>query len=518
MVFNFFNLESIMTKKCSYMNKNFYITTPIYYVNDAPHIGHAYTTIASDVIARFKRLDGFNVMFLTGTDEHGQKIEKSAAKAGVDIQAFTDKFSEAFKNLNINLKISNDDFIRTTEIRHKSTVQEIWKKLFTSGNVYLGSYSGWYAVRDEAFYQESELVDGKAPTGAEVEWITEPSYFFNLSKWQDKLLKFYEENPDFIAPNSRKNEVLSFVKGGLHDLSVSRTSFKWGIPIPNDEHHVMYVWLDALFNYYSAIHTQERKQFWPCDLHIVGKDILRFHAVYWPAFLMACELPLPKRVFAHGWWTNEGEKISKSLGNTIDPIKLMDEFGLDYVRYFLMTEMPFGNDGNFSRDAFINKVNSNLCNNIGNLAQRVLSFINKNCDAKVPHCNQLIGEDKKLLDLAYSLADRMRNHIDKQEIHLAFEEVISLGSAANEYVDKQAPWVLKKSDVERMNTVLYVLCESLRILGIALLPIIPDSANKLLEQLGVESPRLENMSVDFALRSGAELPVPQGIFPRLQTE
>ncbi len=499
------------------MAKNFYVTTPIYYVNDAPHIGHAYTTIAADVMARFKRQDGFNVMFLTGTDEHGQKIEKSAAKAGVDIQAFTDKYSDTFRNLNKALNISNDDFIRTTEDRHKKIVQEVWKKLFTSGNVYLGSYSGWYAVRDEAFYQESELVDGKAPTGAEVEWITEPSYFFNLSKWQDKLLKFYEENPDFIAPNSRRNEVISFVKGGLHDLSVSRTSFKWGIAVPNDEHHVMYVWLDALFNYYSAIHTEQRKQFWPCDLHIVGKDILRFHAVYWPAFLMACDLPLPKRVFAHGWWTNEGEKISKSLGNTIDPIKLIEEFNLDYVRYFLMTEMPFGNDGNFSREAFINKVNSNLCNNIGNLAQRVLSFINKNCGAKIPTFN-LQEVDNKLLESAYSLADKMRTHIDKQEIHFAYEEVISLGSAANEYVDKQAPWVLKKSDPERMNTVLYTLCECLRILGISLLPIIPDSAAKLLEQLAVKQNALENMSSEFALKSGIDLPVPQGIFPRLQTE
>lgn len=340
------------------MSKTFYITTPIYYVNDAPHIGHAYTTIASDVLARFKRLDGFEVMFLTGTDEHGQKIEKSAAKAGVDIQSFTDKFSETFRSLNKTLNISNDDFIRTTEPRHKKTVQEIWKKLLASGNIYLGSYSGWYAVRDEAFYAESEIVDGKAPTGAEVEWITEPSYFFKLSAWQDKLLKFYDDHPDFIAPTSRRNEVLSFVKGGLHDLSVSRTSFKWGIPIPNDEHHVMYVWLDALFNYYSAIHNEERQHFWPCDLHIVGKDILRFHAIYWPAFLMACNLPLPKRVYAHGWWTNDGEKISKSLGNTIDPVKLIEEFNLDYVRYFLMTEMPFGNDGNYSRSAFINKVNS----------------------------------------------------------------------------------------------------------------------------------------------------------------
>jgi methionyl-tRNA synthetase len=497
------------------MSKTFYITTPIYYVNDAPHIGHAYTTIASDVLARFKRLDGFEVMFLTGTDEHGQKIEKSAAKAGVDIQSFTDKFSETFRSLNKTLNISNDDFIRTTEPRHKKTVQEIWKKLLASGNIYLGSYSGWYAVRDEAFYAESEIVDGKAPTGAEVEWITEPSYFFKLSAWQDKLLKFYDDHPDFIAPTSRRNEVLSFVKGGLHDLSVSRTSFKWGIPIPNDEHHVMYVWLDALFNYYSAIHNEERQHFWPCDLHIVGKDILRFHAIYWPAFLMACNLPLPKRVYAHGWWTNDGEKISKSLGNTIDPVKLIEEFNLDYVRYFLMTEMPFGNDGNYSRSAFINKVNSHLCNNIGNLAQRVLSFINKNCDAKIPTFD-LQEVDSKLLESAYSLADKMRVHLDNQEIHLAFEAVINLGSAANEYVDHQAPWSLKKTDPERMNSVLYTLTECLRIIGIALQSIIPDSACKLLDQLNISDREIKNMTKDYALKAGTDLPIPQGIFPRLQ--
>ncbi len=498
------------------MKNTFYITTPIYYVNDAPHIGHAYTTIAADVLARFKRLDGCDVMFLTGTDEHGQKIEKSALKAGMDTQAFTDKFSATFRNLNAKLNISNDDFIRTTESRHKQTVQEIWKKMLASGNVYLGSYSGWYAVRDEAFYAESEIVDGKAPTGAEVEWITEPSYFFKLSAWQDKLLKFYNDNPDFIAPASRRNEVISFVKGGLNDLSVSRTSFKWGIPIPNDEHHVMYVWLDALFNYYSAIHNQDKAHFWPCDLHIVGKDILRFHAVYWPAFLMACNLPIPKRVFAHGWWTNDGEKISKSLGNTIDPIKLVDELGLDYVRYFLMTEMPFGNDGNFSKESFITKVNSNLCNNIGNLAQRVLSFINKNCDAKVPDF-EFNDIDKELLEQAYMLLDKLRQHFDKQEIHLAFEAVINLGSLANEYVDHQAPWSLKKTDPKRMKTVLYTLTECLRIIGIALQPIIPDSANKLLNQLNVSDREMLHMNAQFAMQVGIDLPVPEGIFPRLQS-
>jgi methionyl-tRNA synthetase len=479
-----------------------------------PHIGHAYTTIASDVLARFKRLDGYDVMFLTGTDEHGQKIEKSAHKAGIDVQAFTDKYSKTFRDLFKLMKVTNDDFIRTSETRHKDVVKDIWKKLHDSGSIYLGSYSGWYAVRDEAFYSESELVDGKAPTGAEVEWITEPSYFFKLSAWQDKLLEFYNSNPEFIAPTSRRNEVISFVKGGLNDLSVSRTSFKWGIPIPNDETHVMYVWLDALFNYYSAVQTEERKHYWPADLHVVGKDILRFHTVYWPAFLMACNLPLPKRVFAHGWWTNEGEKISKSLGNVIDPIALVEEFGLDYVRFFLMTEMPFGNDGNYSRQAFINRVNAQLCNNIGNLAQRVLSFIAKNCDSILQEF-KLEKVDQDLIDFAYALPDRMRRCIDKQEIHTAFELVVDLGSKANEYVDHQAPWSLKKTDVARMHSVLYVLVECLRVIGIALQPIIPDSAKILLDQLNAKERNLTDICQSAAFRVGHKIDTPSPIFARL---
>jgi len=380
----------------------------------------------------------------------------------------------------------------------------------------LGSYSGWYAIRDEAFYQESELIDGKAPTGAEVEWVVEPSYFFKLSEWQDKLLKFYDENPNFLAPQSKKNEVLSFVKGGLHDLSVSRTSFKWGIPVPGDEEHVMYVWLDALFNYFSATQAKGKEHYWPADLHIVGKDILRFHAVYWPAFLMACGIEVPKRLYAHGWWTNEGEKISKSLGNVIDPIKLVDEFGLDYVRFFLMTEMPFGNDGNFSRESFINKINAQLCNNIGNLAQRTLSFIYKNCEGRIPE-HELVDEDQALLNKAYALADKMRAHADKQELHLMYEVVVELGSSANEYIDKQAPWTLRKTDVNRMNSVLYTLAETIRVIGIALQSIIPDSSGKLLDQLNVKNLDFSNMSANDALKVGDSIKEPAGIFPRIDS-
>ncbi|MEK9848844.1 MAG: methionine--tRNA ligase, partial [Rhodospirillaceae bacterium] len=365
--------------------KQFYITTPIYYVNDLPHIGHAYTTLACDVTARFKRLDGYDVFFLTGTDEHGQKVEKSAALAGVEPQAFTDRVSQNFLDLTKAMNFSQSQFIRTTETRHKEACQEIWRRLQDNGHIYLGKYSGWYAVRDEAFYDESELKtaeDGKktAPSGAEVEWVEEPSYFFDLSKWQDKLLDFYEKNPDFIAPQSRRNEVISFVSGGLKDLSISRTSFKWGVPVPNDPEHIMYVWLDALTNYLTATgfpgpYNEGCADFWPADLHMVGKDILRFHAVYWPAFLMGAGIELPKRIFAHGWWTNEGQKISKSLGNIIDPYEISEKYGLDQVRFFLLREVPFGNDGDFSQNSMINRINSELANDLGNLLQRSLSMV-----------------------------------------------------------------------------------------------------------------------------------------------
>src|SRR5262245_24833449 len=354
----------------------YYITTPIYYVNDAPHIGHAYTTVACDALARFMRLDGRRVKFLTGTDEHGQKVARSAREAGVDPQAFTDRVSQNFRDMTRLMNISNDDFIRTTEPRHVKSCQALWEKLVEKGEIYSGTFAGWYSVRDEAFYDESELVVGpdgtkKAPTGAEVDWVEEENFFFRLAAWQDRLVAFYEANPDFIAPRARRNEILSFVKGGLKDLSVSRTSFSWGIPVPGNPKHVMYVWLDALNNYQTAVGYPDTKcdeysTFWPANLHMVGKDIIRFHTVYWPAFLMAADLPPPRRVFAHGWWTVEGQKMSKSLGNFIPPQKLVDSYGVDAVRYFMLRELPFGSDGDFSHRAVIGRLNGDLANGLGN--------------------------------------------------------------------------------------------------------------------------------------------------------
>ncbi|WP_142846947.1 methionine--tRNA ligase [Telmatospirillum sp. J64-1] len=503
--------------------KPFYITTPIYYVNDVPHIGHAYTTLACDVLARFKRLDGYDVKFLTGTDEHGQKVEKSAAAKGIAPQAFTDTVSQNFRDLAVRMNFSNDDFIRTTEQRHKQACQALWKQLIDKGEIYLGAYAGWYSVRDEAFYGADELKDGPdgqkiAPTGAPVEWVEEPSYFFRLSAWQERLLDFYEKNPDFIAPNSRRNEVISFVKGGLTDLSVSRTSFKWGVPVPGDDQHIMYVWLDALTNYITAVGYPETggeyARYWPADLHMVGKDILRFHAVYWPAFLMAAGLEPPKRVFAHGWWTNEGQKISKSLGNVIDPLQLIERYGLDQVRYFLLREVPFGNDGDFSHRAMVNRMNGELANDLGNLAQRVLSMIAKNCEGKVPEPGALSGDDEDLLSEAGALLERVRDLFDRQLFHDALETIWVVVRAANAYVDRQAPWALRKTDPDRMKTVLYVLAETIRRISLLMLPVVPDSASRMLDQLAVGGEERTFAAFGTALVAGTDLPKPQGVFPR----
>lgn len=508
----------------------YYVTTPIYYVNDAPHIGHAYTTLACDVLARFKRLDGYDVRFLTGTDEHGQKVEKSAQAAGMDPQAFTDKVSQNFRDLADFMNFSHDDFIRTTEDRHVKACQAIWQKLEESGNIYLDNYGGWYAVRDEAFYGEDELTktpDGKriAPSGAEVEWVEEPSYFFKLSAWGDKLLAHYEANPDFILPESRRNEVMSFVKGGLNDLSISRTTFNWGVKVPGDDAHIMYVWLDALTNYITAVGYPDTEsalytKYWPADLHMVGKDILRFHTVYWPAFLMAAGLEPPKRVFAHGWWTNEGQKISKSLGNVIDPVDLAHKYGLDQVRYFLLREVPFGNDGDFSHQAMVNRMNGELANDFGNLAQRVLSMTAKNCDAKVPVPSDLSDDDKALLDAAGGLLADVRAHMDRQAFHTALEAIWTVIRAANAYVDRQAPWKLRKEDPARMATVLYVLAEAIRHLAILCQPVMPETMSKMLDQLGVpaDARTFASLGEAGALTPGADLPKPAGVFPRYVEE
>lgn len=501
----------------------FYITTPIYYVNDKPHIGHAYTTLACDVLARFLRLDGVDVHFLTGTDEHGQKVEKSAGAKGMSPQDFTDEVSQNFRHLAQVMNFSNDDFIRTTENRHIRSVQALWKRLEERGAIYLGSYAGWYSVRDEAFYAEAELINGKAPTGADVEWVEEPSYFFRLSAYEEALLKYYDDNPDFIAPRSRRNEVVSFVKGGLKDLSISRTSFKWGIPVPGDDKHIMYVWLDALANYMTAVGYPDTdsdvwKKRWPADLHMVGKDILRFHAVYWPAFLMAADLPLPKRVFAHGWWTNEGQKISKSLGNVIDPLELVESFGLDPVRYFLLREVSFGSDGDFSRSQMIKRINTDLANDLGNLAQRVLAMVGKNCGGLVPSPGDFSEADQLLLNNAAGLRDTVREAFLEQAFHKGLEDIWAVVSAANRYIDEQAPWSLKKNDPPRMHTVLYVLTDVIRQLSLLVQAIMPASGAKLLDQLAIADSARTFDHWETRLVSGTPLPTPQGVFPRYVEE
>lgn len=508
----------------------FYITTPIYYVNDAPHIGHAYTTVACDVLARFKRLDGYDVRFLTGTDEHGQKVEKAAEAAGEAPQPFTDRMSANFRDLAETLHTSNDIFMRTTEDRHRLASQGIWNALVAAGDIYLGSYAGWYSVRDEAFFTETEVTkrsDGAriAPTGAECEWVEEPSYFFRLSEWQDRLLAFYEANPDFIGPPSRRNEVVSFVRGGLQDLSVSRTTFNWGVPVPGDDAHVMYVWLDALTNYITGVGYPETEsasfqRHWPADLHMVGKDIVRFHAVYWPAFLMAAGVAPPRRVYAHGWWTNEGEKISKSLGNVIDPYDLIERYGLDQLRYFLLREVPFGNDGDFSHRSMVQRMNGELANDYGNLVQRTLSMIARNCGGRLPEPRPFSTGDKQLLGEAGGLLGALRAAMDRQAFHEALEEIWRVVRAANAYVAREEPWTLRKNDPERMGTVLYVAAEAIRGLALATLPFMPDASERILDQLAVdpEARNFEAFGEAGALRPGAALPKPQGVFPRFTGE
>jgi len=509
----------------------FYITTPIYYVNGKPHIGHAYTTIACDVIARFMRLDGRRVHFLTGTDEHGQKVEKSAAAAGVSPQEFCDEIAETFRSLTRALDISNDDFIRTTEPRHIRSCQALWQRLVERGEIYLGSYAGWYAVRDEAFYTEADLSEADAagirhaPTGAPVEWVEEPSYFFRLSAWGDRLLEFYAANPDFIGPDSRRNEVISFVKSGLRDLSVSRTSFTWGVKVPGDPAHIMYVWLDALTNYITALGYPDTEgdayqTFWPADVHMVGKDIVRFHAVYWPAFLMAAGLAPPKRVFAHGWWTAGEEKMSKSLGNVIDPIELIESYGLDPVRYFLLREIPFGQDGDFSERALIGRINSDLANNLGNLVQRTLSLVQKNLDGAAPALADLTAEDEVLLGAARALLPALRAGMAETELHTVLARLFDVADAANRYIDAQAPWALKKTDPARMATVLAVLVEVIRITVILLQPVMPTACAALLDQLALPPDARDFSAIESRgpVRAGTRLPPPKGVFPRIEAK
>ncbi len=502
------------------LKKAFYITTPIYYVNADPHIGSAYTTVCCDMMARFKRLDDYQVHFLSGTDEHGQKVEKAAKDKGIDPQTFVDNISDRFRSLVKTVDASCDDFIRTTEDRHKKGAQHFWNILLEKGDIYLDGYEGWYSVRDEAFYTEDELVDGKAPTGAEVEWLKEPSYFFKLSKYQDKLLDFFEKNPDFIQPSSRRNEVISFVKSGLKDLSISRTSFKWGVNVPNDPDHVMYVWMDALTNYLTALgypnDTESMETLWPEARHIVGKDILRFHCIYWPAFLMAADLPLPKAVFAHGWWTVEGEKMSKSLGNVVDPFDLIETYGVDAVRYFLLRGISFGQDGDFSKETFISRLNSDLANALGNLVQRTLSFVYKQCDGKIPQKGTLQEQDEALIKQAKDLLDTLRSDIDGFSLHRYGEHLWGLIYEANRYIDEEAPWSLKKTDRNRMESVLYTLCEVIRIIALYAQPILTKGSQKILDMLNIQDRSFK--AIDIPVKEGIDIEKPEGIYPRIQED
>ena len=477
------------------MTKNYYITTPIYYPSAKPHMGHAYSSIVSDVFARFKKIDGYQVHFLTGTDEHGLKIQRASEESKMNPLDFCNKISQTFKDLCKILNLSNTDFIRTTEERHKKSVQHLWMELEKSGDIYLSKYSGWYSVSDEAFYNEDEVEekDGvkiSITSGSKVEWVEEESYFFKLSKWQNPLLEYYEKNPKFILPKSRRNEVVSFVKSGLKDLSISRKSFSWGIKVPSNEEHVIYVWLDALTNYISALKHPDTsstlyKNFWPADVHIIGKDILRFHAIYWPAFLLAAKIPVPKRVYGHGWILAGEEKMSKSKGNILDPLDIIDNYGLDPLRYYLIKEVSFGNDGSISKDKLEDCINSDLANNFGNFCQRVTAFNEKNYNSKIPKDIEFIDEDKKILDNFSNNISNLRSFIDEQQLNSYVEFIVNALFAANKYFNDQEPWN-KKSDQKRLNTIIYTSLELIRKISIMLYPIIPTSSLKCLGAFNIK--------------------------------
>ncbi len=498
------------------MGKNYYITTPIYYPSAKPHMGHAYSSIVSDFFARFKRIEGFNVFFLTGTDEHGLKIQRAAEKNKKEPLKFCDEISNTFKDLSKTLNLSNDDFIRTTEKRHHISVQNLWNILEKKGEIYLSKYSGWYSVSDEAFYTEDEVeekngVKSAKVSGSTVEWVEEESFFFKLSKWQNKLLELYEKNDKFILPKSRRNEVISFVKSGLKDLSVSRKSFSWGIQVPTNKDHVIYVWLDALTNYLSALNypnTSDNlyKDYWPCDVHMIGKDILRFHAVYWPAFLLAADLPVPKRIYGHGWILSGDEKMSKSKGNILDPLEIINEYGLDPLRYYLLKEVSFGNDGNISKDKLISCINSDLANNFGNLCQRVMAFTEKNMSLKVPKNINFNEEDLKILNKFSDNYNNLIDYINNQNINAYMNFIVDQMFIANKYFNDQEPWK-KKNNLKRLNSIIYTSLELIRKISILLYPVIPNSSLKALnifniseEQINIESIKNNNF-----LESGIDI-------------
>jgi len=495
------------------MDKNFYITTPIYYPSAKPHMGHAYSSIIADFFARFKRIDGYDVHFLTGTDEHGLKIQRAAKQKNIEPLKFCDEISLTFRNLSDTLNLSNTDFIRTTEERHKKTVQYLWSILEKNDDIYLSKYSGWYSISDEAFYSEDEIIEIKgiktaATSGSTVEWIEEESYFFRLSKWQGNLLKYYEKNPNFISPKSRKNEVVSFVKSGLKDLSISRKALSWGIKVPNNKDHVIYVWLDALTNYISAldypnVNGNLFKKFWPASVHLIGKDILRFHAVYWPAFLMAAKIPLPKKIYGHGWILSGEEKMSKSKGNILDPLDIIETYGLDPLRYYLIKEVSFGNDGNISKDRLVDCINSDLANNYGNLCQRVTAFAESNCSAKIPILNKFNEDDLVMLNKFTKNLSVLRKEIDNQNINFYINFIVSALFEANKYFNDQEPWK-KKNDKKRLNTIVYTSLEMIRKISFMLYPIIPNSIKKALTifNLKIEDINFESVGSHNFLKSG----------------
>jgi len=503
----------------------FYLTTAIHYTNGPPHIGHAYEMVASDAIARFKRLDGYDVFAMTGTDEHGQKVQRTAAQNGLSPKEFVDKIAARFEEMEQRLGCSFDRFIRTTDADHLPSTQELWRRMEANGDIYLAKYAGWYSVRDEAFYGEEETTlqpDGTrlGGQGTPVEWVEEESYFFRLKSYQDRLLKLYEDVPDFISPETRRNEVVSFVKGGLEDLSISRTTFDWGLPVPGDPKHVMYVWVDALNNYVTGTGFPDpaspRAHYWPADVHIIGKDIVRFHAVYWPAFLMSAGLPLPKRVFGHGFLLNKGTKMSKSLGNVVDPFGLAETYGVDQLRYFFLREVSFGQDGNYSHDAIVGRINADLANDLGNLAQRSLSMIAKNCEGRVPPRGTLNEADEAMLAMADAALAKAREAMKDFALHTVLADLWALIAEANRYFANNEPWRLTKTDPARRDTILYVTIEVLREVAILVQPVMPVAAGKLLDLLGVaqEDRSFAALGAEHRLVSGTALPAPSAIFPR----
>ena len=501
----------------------FYITTAIAYPNGAPHIGHAYEAIATDALARFQRLDGKDVFFLTGTDEHGLKMIQTAQKEGMTPHELATRNAGRFKEMDQRLNISFDRFIRTSEPAHHASTQEIWKRMAANGDIYIDTYAGWYSVRDEAYYAEDETVVGedkvrRGPQGTPVEWVEEKSYFFKLSAYQDKLLKLYESQPDFIGPDSRRNEIVSFVKGGLKDLSISRTTFDWGVKVPNDPDHVMYVWVDALTNYITGVGFPDESspnwRYWPADVHIIGKDIIRFHAVYWPAFLMAAGIPVPKRVYAHGFLFNRGEKMSKSVGNVVDPFALADQYGVDQLRYFLLREVPFGQDGNYNHEAIVARTNADLANDLGNLAQRSLSMIGKQHGGIVPEPGSFTDNDKAILAQAGEMFAQAREAMATQQIHQALNAIWAVVAEANRYFAGEAPWALAKTDPARQKTVLYVTAEVVRQIAILAQPVMPDAMAKMLDILAVPVEARDFAALATRISPGTQLPPTAPIFPR----